>query len=142
MKDLGRRVGMMQARLFCLTAALLLFCNAIHCDTTKPATQPLVLSARMGNGKLIYSLDGKRVEDSVRNSLLTNLGRIVRGRGTDFPVWIVIDVHAPFSEVGKLETALDMSDLTDRRIFVSDFTDRVMNEIRWDERAIPLPKVY
>lgn len=142
MKDFARSVGVMRAGVFCSTVAFLLFCNAIHCDASKLATQPLVLSARMEEGRLTYRLDGKRVEDSVQNSLLTNLGRIVRTRGTNFPVWIVIDVRAPFSEVGKLETALDMSDLTQRRLFVSDFTDRVMNEVHWDERAIPLPKAY
>lgn len=58
------------------------------------------------------------------------------------PVDIIVDVRAPFSEVGKLETALDKSDLTNRRVYVSNFKDGTMNEIHWDERAVPLPSVY
>jgi hypothetical protein len=50
----------------------------------------------------VYRVDGKRVEDSKDNSLLTNLGEIVNARGTEMPVLIIIDVRAPFSEVGKL----------------------------------------
>ena len=57
--------------------------------------------------------------------------------GTEVPVVIVIDVRASFSEVGKLETALDKADLTHRRLFVSDFgSDALMNEIHWDEGCV------
>lgn len=105
--------------------------------------QPVVLLARVQkNGIVIYRLNGKRVEDSVQNSLLMNLGGIVRSRGMTVPVDIIVDVRAPFSEVGKLETALDKSDLTNRRVYVSNFKDGTMNEIHWDERAVPLPSVY
>jgi len=141
MKVARGRADTMQLRLLGAAVALILSCNAIYGHTSKPAIQPLVLSVQMEKGKLIYKLDGKQVEDSVQNSLLTNLGRIVRARGTNFSVWIIIDVRAPFSEVGKLETALDMSGLTRRRIFVTDFADQFMNEIHWDERAVPLPRV-
>lgn len=141
MKGFTRRGDFMRSAFSRLATALLLICSAVHCGASKPNAQPLVLSARLENGKLTYRLNGKVVEDSVQNSLLMNLGRIVRTRGTDFPVWIIIDVRAPFSEVGKLETALDKSDLTQRRIFISNFTDRFMNEIHWDERAVPLPKI-
>jgi len=103
------------------------------------SSQTLVLSAQMENGALVYRLDGKRVEDSRRNSLLTNLIGIVKARGTDVPVFIIIDVRASFTEVGKLETALDKTGLTRRRLFVSNFKNGVMNEIRWDETAVPIP---
>lgn len=102
--------------------------------------QPVVLVARMQkNGVVTYRLNGKKVEDSVQNSLLMNLGGVVRSRGKKVPVDIIVDVRAPFSEVGKLETALDKSDLTNRRVYVSNFKDGTMNEIHWDDRAIPLP---
>ena len=71
---------------------------------------------------------------------MTNLGNIVRVRGLRIPVFIIIDVRASFSEVGKLETALDKIDLTyERRVFVTDFRGGTMNEIHWDETAIPIP---
>jgi len=88
---------------------------------------------------LVYRVNGRRVEDTRKNSLLTNLGNVVRTRGIDTPVFVIIDVRAPFSEAGKLETALDKAGLTHRRLFVSDFRDETMNEIHWDATAVPIP---
>jgi len=125
--------------------ALLLLCTPlwlvhIGAAQTSQAVPPVVLTARVEKGKIIYNLNGRRVEDSKPNSLLTNLSRVVEQRGTEVPVFIVIDVRASFSEVGKLETALDKADLTHRRLFVSDFgREGMMNEIHWDETGIPLP---
>jgi hypothetical protein len=102
--------------------------------------RPVLLSAQVQNGSIVYKLNRKRVEDSRTNSLLTNLGKIVERYGSQVPVFIVIDVRAPFSEVGKLETALDKAGLTRRRLFVSNFTDGMMNEIHWDETPIPIPR--
>lgn len=101
---------------------------------------PLVLSARIVKGRLIYRLNGKRVEDTKENSLLNNLEYIVKARGTDIPVFIIIDARAPFTEMGKLGTALDKVELThNRRFFVSYFSDGMMNEIHWDDTSIPIP---
>lgn len=100
---------------------------------------PVVLSVQMENGSKVYRLDGRRVENSVENSILTNLGRVVRTRGTRIPALIIIDVRAPFSEVDKLETALDKAGITQCRIFVTNFKGGTMNEIHWDETPIPLP---
>lgn len=99
----------------------------------------VIVSARMENGALVYRLNGKRVEDRRDNSLLTNLTNIVKTQGTEAPVLIIIDVRASFTEVGKLETALDKAGLTRYRLFVSNFSNGVMNEIRWDETAVPIP---
>ncbi|HVA16863.1 MAG TPA: hypothetical protein VMV59_04015 [Candidatus Dormibacteraeota bacterium] len=64
----------------------------------------------------------------------------MKKHGTKIPAFIIIDVRAPFSEVGKLETALDKVDLTyERRLFVTDFRDGTMNEIHWDDTSIPIP---
>ena len=123
----------------CALVAAPPFGRVVNSQTKEPTSQALVLSARMERGTLIYKVDGRRVEDSVSNSLLTNLAEIVRTRGTQIPVFIIIDVRAPFSEVGKLETALDKTDLTHYRLFVSNFSDGVMNEIHWDEKGIPIP---
>jgi hypothetical protein len=107
----------------------------------EPTIKPLILSARMEKRTLVYRVNGKRVEDSRENSLLTNLENVVNVRGTAIPVFIIIDVRAPFTEVGKLETALDKVELTrDRRLFVTDFSDGIMNECHWDETAIPIPR--
>jgi hypothetical protein len=107
-------------------------------QTAQPTSHPVVVSSRIENGSLVYRVSGKRVEDSVENSLLTNLGNLVKARGTDIPVFVVIDIRVPFSEMGKLETALDKADLTHRRLFVSDFQSGTMTEIHFD-RAIPIP---
>ena len=104
---------------------------------------PIVISAQMEGRGLIYRIDGKRVEDTRSNSLLANLASIVRLRGNRVPAFIIVDIRAPFTEVGKLETALDKSSLNGvRRIFVTDFRGGTMNEIHWDETPIPLPPVH
>jgi biopolymer transport protein ExbD len=109
-------------------------------QTNDYATQPVVVSAQTENAMLVYKVNGKRVEDSRKNSLLTNLGKIQDARGDNVPVFIVIDVRASFSEAGKLETALDKVGLMNYRLFVSNFSDGTMNEIHWDESAIPIPR--
>jgi hypothetical protein len=101
---------------------------------------PVVVSAQVENGSLVYKVNGRKVEDNKENSLLTNLAQIVKERGTEIPVFIIIDVRAPFTEMGKLETALDKADLVhSRRLFVADFRSGRMNEIHWDETPIPVP---
>jgi hypothetical protein len=100
----------------------------------------MVVTARMEKGALVYRVNGKIVEDSKENSLITNLARIAKARGNDVPVSIIVDVRAPFTEIGKLETALDKADLShSRRLFVTDFHDSTMNEIHWDQTPIPMP---
>lgn len=124
----------------CLAVLLSLIWVA-ESQTEPGAIKPLVLAVQMKAGRPIYKLDGREVEDRPSNSLLRNLTEIVKKRGTKLSVFVVIDVHAPLTEVGKLETALDKVDLTsDRRLFVSDFRNGTMNEIHWDQEAIPLPK--
>ena len=104
------------------------------------SSAPVVVSARLEKGGLVYKVNGKTVEDSKENSLLTNLARIARSQGSDVTVFIIIDVRAPFTEVGKLETALDKVELNhSRRLFVTDFRDATMNEIHWDRTPVPLP---
>lgn len=103
-------------------------------------SSPVLVSARMEKGALVYKVNGKTVEDSKENSLLTNLARIAKMRGNEVPVFIIVDVRAPFTEVGKPETALDKVDLThSRRLFVTDFRDSTMNEIHWDPTPVPIP---
>jgi len=125
------------ALLFFLLTSLWISCVGAS-QTAQPTSHPVVVSSRIENGSLVYRVSGKRVEDSVENSLLTNLGNLVKARGTDIPVFVVIDIRVPFSEMGKLETALDKADLTHRRLFVSDFQSGTMTEIHFD-RAIPIP---
>jgi hypothetical protein len=103
-------------------------------------SSPVVVTARMEKGALVYRVNGRIVEDSKENSLITNLARIAKARGSDVPVSIIVDVRAPFTEIGKLETALDKADLThSRRLSVTDFRDSTMNEIHWDQTPIPIP---
>jgi hypothetical protein len=125
-------------------AWLLLFFVVLGFAVTSKAQgkkpKPLVLSAEIVKGMMIYKLDGKRVEDSKSNSLLTNLTAIVRARGNAIPVFVIVDVRAPFSEAGKLDTALAKADLLrERKLFVTNFRDGTMNEIHWDETGIPIP---
>jgi hypothetical protein len=95
----------------------------------------------MEQRSLVYKLNGKRVEDRWDNSFLKSLAKVATARGSKTVVFIIVDVRAPFTEVGKLETALDKANLTyDRRLFVSDFRGGTMNEIHWDNAAIPIPK--
>ena len=102
--------------------------------------RPVVLSAQVKHGQIVYELNGRVVEDNARNSILKNLTRILDTRGSSTPVFVVVDVRAPFSEFGKLETALDKVGLPKRRFFVTDFTDATLNEVHWDEKAVPIPK--
>ena len=125
----------------CSILIFLLLPASTRSQSNERATQPVTVSAQMENGMLVYRVNGKRVEDSRKNSLLTNLGKIQDERGSEVPVFIIIDVRAPFSEVGKLETALDKVGMTHRRLFVTNFRDGTMNEIHWDETAIPIPRV-
>jgi hypothetical protein len=124
---------------FGLIVAPTLMGNWMIATTAVEGSQAVVLSARIEGGSLTYRLNGKKVEDSKDNSLLVNLARVARLRGTDVPVFIVIDVRAPFAEAGKLETALEKAGLVHHRLFVSNFTSGIMNEIHWDETAVPIP---
>jgi hypothetical protein len=103
-------------------------------------TSPVIVSVRVEKAALIYRVNGKIVEDSKKNSLITNLARIASLRGREASIIIIVDVRAPFAEVGKLETALDKVDLTyPRRLFVADFSSSTMNEIHWDQTSVPIP---
>lgn len=125
--------------LLCFVLSSLWISCVAASQTAQPTSHPVVVSSRIENGSLVYRVSGKRVEDSVENSLLTNLGNIVKARGTAIPVFVVIDVRVPFTEMGKLEAALDKADLTHRRLFVSDFQNGSMTEIHFD-KAIPIPR--
>jgi hypothetical protein len=127
--------------LTCPLFAALVVSRVVAAQSQEQASRPVVVSAQMVKRTLIYKVNGKIVEDSPKNSLLTNLGNIAIARGLKIPVFIIVDVRAPFSEVGKLETALDKIDLTySRRLFVTDFRDGKMNEIHWDNTPIPIPQ--
>jgi hypothetical protein len=125
------------------TAAIqLLFLFAVFIPTriASQTPQPVVVTARLEKGTLVYRVNGKIVEDSKDNSLITNLAQIAKVRGSDVPVSIIVDVRAPFTEIGKLETALDKAELSHSpRLFVTNFRDSTMNEIHWDETPIPIP---
>ncbi|MGC2831081.1 MAG: hypothetical protein WB994_15710 [Candidatus Acidiferrum sp.] len=126
--------------LFCFILPPFLLSRTGATPISERATKPVVLTARIENGSLVYRINGKRVENSIENSLLVNLGNIVKTRGAEIPVFIVIDVRAPFTEISKLGTALDKAGLTHRRFFVSYFHDGTMNEIHWDDTSIPIPQ--
>jgi hypothetical protein len=100
---------------------------------------PLVVSVEMVKGTPVYRVNRKVVEDTRDNSLLTNLESEASERGLDSPVIVLVDVKAPFTEVGKLETALDKIDFKHRRLFVGNFQEAMMNEFHWDQNGIPFP---
>ncbi|MFZ3199881.1 MAG: hypothetical protein WA175_01895 [Candidatus Acidiferrales bacterium] len=126
---------------FCFALFALLFSPTLNSQGRGATSKPLILSSQLEKGTLIYRLNGRRVEDSKENSLLANLEDIVKTRGTNIPVFVIIDARAPFTEIGKLGTALDKVELThDRRLFVSYFSDGMMNEIHWDDNSIPIPR--
>jgi hypothetical protein len=123
-----------------LIVLIFLLCPA-ESMTQASGPRPLVLTVQIEAAKPIYKLNGKEVEDRRDNSLLKNLTEAAKRRGTKIPVIEIIDVRAPLTEVGKLETTLDKVDFTsNRRLFVSDFHGGTMNEIHWDHRALPIPK--
>jgi hypothetical protein len=101
--------------------------------------QSLVVSVQIVKGTRVYRVNRKVVEDTRDNSLLTNLETAAAERGLDYPVIVLVDVKAPFTEVGKLETALDKIDFKHRRLFVGDFETAVMNEFHWDQNGVPIP---
>ena len=136
----GTMIGARRLALSFFVILLVLLTPGNAQQVNESVTRPVLLSAQVQNGGIIYELNGRRVEDRKTNSLLANLGKIVERYGSQVPVFIVIDVRASFSEVGKLETALDKAGLTRRRLFVSNFTNGIMNEIHWDEEPIPIPR--
>lgn len=144
MKSIGKPVVSRRSAvvLACSLFAALLPMGSVMSQALASGPRPVVVSVRLERGTLIYRLNGRRIEDRANNSLLTNLGRTVEERGTGATVFIVIDVRAPFSAVGKVETALDKVGLTHYRLFVSNFRGGIMNEIHWDETPIPLPPSY
>ena len=105
-----------------------------------PESKPIVLSVKMEHGKSVYRLNGKTVEDRRENSLLNNLAQVATERGNKTLVLIIVDERAPFIEAGKLRTALDKIDIPNRKVFIADYADGTMNEIHWNEKAIPIPK--
>jgi hypothetical protein len=115
------------------------FCGISNAQTGESTPRPVVVSAQVKNGKIVYKLNGRIVENSVRNSLITNLGNVLKSQGKATPVFIVVDVRAPIAQFGHIETALDKVDLPNRRFFVTNFTDNIMNEIHWDDKPIPIP---
>jgi len=71
----------------------------------------------------------------------TNLGKVLVDRGKDTPVFIVIDVRAPFRQFRHIDTALDKVDLPNRRYFVSEFSRPwMMREVHWADTAVPIPQ--
>jgi hypothetical protein len=110
------------------------------CVAQRAESKPVTLSVQIEHGKPVYKLNGKIVEDRRENSLLNNLMQVATRRGGNTEVLLIIDEKAPFTEVGKLETALDKIDMPSRRLFVADFNDGTMNEIHLDTKASPIPK--
>ncbi len=114
--------------------------NIALSQTHKPESKPVVLSVQVKEGKPLYRLNGKIVENRRENSLLNNLMQVVNERGNKIPVFLIIDERAPFTEASKLQTALDKIDMPNRRMFIADFLDGTMNEIRVERKAVPIPK--
>ena len=115
------------------------FCGISNAKTSESAPGPVVVSAQVKKGTIVYRVNGRIVENSVRNSLLTNLGKVLTDRGRDTPVFIVVDVRAPIAQFGHIETALDKIDLPNRRFFVTNFSDGMMIEIHWGDKPVPIP---
>lgn len=115
------------------------FCGTSNAQTNESTPRPAVVSARVNHGGIVYRVNGRIVENSVRNSLITNLGNVLKTQGRQTPVFIVVDVRAPIAQFGHIETALDKVDLPNRRFFVADFTNGTMSEIHWAEKAIQIP---
>ena len=109
-------------------------------QATRTDSKPVVLSVQMQNGRPLYKLNGKTVEDRRENSLLNNLGQVATERGNKTPVFVIVDERVPFTDASKLQTALDKIDMPNRRLFIADFPDGTMNEIHWEPKTLPIPK--
>jgi hypothetical protein len=127
------------ATLIVLSPFPLILCVAAP-QLERAESKAVVLSVQIEHGKPVYKLNGKTVEDRRENSLLNNLMQVATDRGSNIAVLVIIDEKAPFTEVGKLETALDKIDMPNRRLFVADFPDGTMNEIHLDPKALPIPR--
>lgn len=128
------------AGLIVLSSILLVSVCVGASQTERAESKPIVLSIQMEHSKPLYKLNGKTVEDRRENSLLNNLMQVATERGNKTLVFVIVDERAPFTEVSKLETALDKIDMPNRRLFIADFLDGTMNEIHWKGRAVPIPK--
>jgi len=100
---------------------------------------PVIVSVRVTAGSFVYRVDRKIVENTRKNSLLTNLEEIASRRGLNCPIIIIVDENAPLSEIGKLETAADKIDFTRRRLFIADFHQGTMEELHWGGVSMPIP---
>ena len=99
-------------------------------------SKPVILSVQIEHGKPVYKLNGKTVEDRRENSLLNNLMQVATDRGSNAAVILIIDEKAPFTEVGKLETALDKIDMPNRRLFVADFDDETIERDSFGSKSV------
>ena len=115
---------------FCFLILATSLSPTVQSQAPGAASRPLVLTSQMMTAGIVYRVNGKIVEDSKENSLLTNLEKITETRGLALPAFVIVDFRLPLTEMGKLETALDKVELTkNRRVFVSYFDDGLMNEI-------------
>jgi biopolymer transport protein ExbD len=124
---------------FCVLLALSILSCSVRSQAQKDIRQPLVVSVEIVKGSRVYRVNRKVVEDTRDNSLLTSLETAASERGLDYPVIVLVDVKAPFTEVDKLETALVKIGFTHHRLFVGDFQSGLMDEFHWDQNGIPIP---
>lgn len=128
----------LMARVIVLITVLLVNVVVTASQIEGAEPKPVVLSVEMENGTPLYKLNGKTIEDRRDNSLLNNLMQVATERGNETAVFVLVDEKAPFTEVTKLQTALDKIDMPNRRLFIANFPDGTMNEIHWDEKAVPI----
>ena len=127
----------------CLRTPFVFLCLALAtvpawCQS--PAGGQIIISSQVSGSSTIYKINGKVVEDKPSNSLIKNLTDIARARGSSSPVVLIIDRHASFAEVGKLETALDKVGISgETKIYIANFQTKTMNEIHWESGSKPLP---
>jgi biopolymer transport protein ExbD len=135
-----KRLPKQFAKLIALSVVLLVNVCVGGSQGASTESKPVVLSVQMENGRPLYKLNGKTVEDRRENSLLNSLAQVVTERGNKTPVFVIVDERVPFTDASKLQTALDKIDMPNRRLFIADFPDGTMNEIHWEPKTLPIPK--
>lgn len=124
--------------LFSLSFSLALLASPIWGQS--PPAHPVTITAQVVKASITYRLNGNIVEDRPDNSLIKRLTDIAKAQGTKMPVILIIDSQAKFSEVGKLETALDKVGFSEGvTIYVANFASKTMNQIHWDSTYKPMP---
>lgn len=94
--------------------------------------RPILVIAQQQHGREVY-----RVDSAAAHDLLRTLGLLVKKRGPDYPVIVLLDWNSPVSGIFDVPAIASKAGFKNVRVFVFDSRDkRYMSEIR-SEPGVP-----